>query len=134
MMHVTDSELEAYLEEALPAELMASIEQAMRSDEKLRERLLTLIRQRDQGAHTVGAIWRRYRLSCPTREQLGSYLLNALDDDVRDYVQFHLETVECRYCQASLADLKRKQSESDSQRRERTRRYFQSSIGRMRRD
>ncbi len=133
-MLISDSELEAFLEEALPAEMMASIEQAMRSDQQLRDRLVTLIRQRDQGAHTVGAIWRRYRLSCPTREQLGSYLLGALDEGVSEYIRFHLETIECRYCQASLADLQRRQSESQSVQGERRRRYFQSSVGRVRRD
>ncbi len=132
-MIVSDSELEAFLEEALPAEMMASIEQAMRDDEPLRKRLMALIRQRDQGAHTIGAIWRRHRISCPTREQLGSYLLEALDEQIHSYVEFHLETIGCRYCLASLEDLQRRQRESEADQTQRQRRYFQSSAGHFRR-
>ena len=128
----SDSDLDAYLEEALPAETMAAIEQALRDDEGLRQRLLETIRRRDQGAHTVGAIWRRHRLSCLSREQLGSYLLGALEEGMNDYVEFHLQTVGCRYCQASLVDLQRRQAESRGSRKARRRRYFESSAGHLR--
>lgn len=132
-MNLSDSELEAFLEEALPAEMMSAIEQALRNDDALRQRLVKLIQLRDQGAHTVGAIWRRHRLSCPTREQLGSYLLGAIEDDVHDYIRFHLETIGCRYCTASLEDLQRKQRESASDTTKRRRKYFESSAGHFRR-
>ena len=65
--------------------------------------------QEDRGEHTVGAIWRRERVSCPTRDQLGGYLLGAGDDDLLKYVRFHLEVVGCPYCQANLDDLRKLQ-------------------------
>ena len=68
-----------------------------------------LLQERDRGEHSVGAIWRRQRLSCVKREQLGSYLLGVLDDDVQDYIQFHLRTIGCAYCLANLADLQTQQ-------------------------
>ena len=51
------------------------------------------MQERDRGDHSIGAVWRREHLSCPTREQLGSYLLEVLDEEIQDYVRFHLETV-----------------------------------------
>jgi anti-sigma factor RsiW len=68
----SEAELEAYLDEALPAEAMAEIERALRKDAKLTQRLAAINGRRDAGVHTVGEIWRRLRLSCPTRDQLGS--------------------------------------------------------------
>jgi hypothetical protein len=54
----------------------------------------------------LGAIWNRSRLTCPSRLQLGSYLLEALDPNLADYLTFHLEVIECPFCQANLEDLK----------------------------
>ena len=102
---ISQSDLEAYLDESLPAEQMTQIELALRQDEALRQRLAETCGRRDAGVHSLGAIWRRHRLSCPTREQLGSYLLAALDADTENYIRFHLHEIGCRYCQANLADL-----------------------------
>ena len=60
--------------------------------------------------HTLGSIWHRTRLTCPSRQQLGSYLLDALDPELAAYIKFHIDVVECPYCQANFADLKRRQS------------------------
>ncbi len=126
----TSAELEAYLDEALPAERMAAIEEALRGDESLHKQLLATNGRRDAGVHSVGEIWRRRRLSCPNREQLGSYLLGVLPAGAADYVQFHVETIECRYCAASLEDLRSQQAiAAREQAEQRTRRYFQSSAG-----
>jgi len=126
-------ELEAYLDEALPAEEMARIEKTLRGDAQLLRRLAEVVARRNAGIHSVGAIWRRHRLSCPTREQLGSFLLGALPEDVADYIQFHVELVGCRYCRANLTDLERSQSEPAEKVHHRRRRYFQSSAGHLRR-
>ena len=75
----SQSELSAYLDEALPAEAMAAIEAALRNDPQLTAQLVEIIAQRDAGQHSLGDIWRRNRLSCPSREQLGSYLLGILE-------------------------------------------------------
>jgi hypothetical protein len=126
----TDAELSAYLDEDLPQDRMASIEQALRDDPALAQRLTHLVGSRDAGVHTVGAMWRRSRLSCPSREQLGSFLLDVLDPAHADYMRFHLETIGCRVCHASLDDL-RKQHTAEEQAAKETRRkrYFQSSAG-----
>jgi hypothetical protein len=87
------------------------------------------MQERDRGEHSVGAIWRRERLSCPPREQLGSYLLEALDDNLMDYLRFHLETIVCPFCRANLADLKAQQEESTQHAKQRRQRIFQSSAG-----
>ncbi len=125
-----DTTLLAYIEESLPSDLMARIEAALRNNEALRQQLGQVIGRRDSGVHTVGDIWRRHRLSCPSREDLGSYLLGAMMDDQADYIKFHLEKIGCRYCQSNLDDL------SESQHRDavvaRRKKYFQSSVGRLR--
>ena len=130
MSTFTDAELSAYLDEDLPQERMASIEQALRDDATLAQRLTQLVGSRDAGVHTVGAMWRRGRLSCPSREQLGSYLLEVLEPAHVEYVRFHLEIIGCRVCNASLDDL-RNQHTADEQAAQETRRkrYFQSSAG-----
>ncbi len=121
--------LAAFLDDALGELETAQIEQAIRQNETLRRQLLALLQERDRGEHSVGAIWRRNRLSCLTREQLGSYLLGVLDLKARDYVEFHLRTIGCAYCQANLADLQSQQQEATPQLRERRKRIFDSSAG-----
>ena len=108
---------------------IAQIEQELRQSEPLRQQLQKLMQERDRGEHSVGAIWRRQRLSCPPREQLGSFLLGVLDDDVQDYIQFHLKTIGCAYCLANLADMQTQQQDADGQVKNRRKKYFQSSAG-----
>ena len=130
MKMFNDTTLLAYIEESLPSDLMSRIEAALRRDDSLRQQLAQVIGRRDSGVHSVGDIWRRHRLSCPSREDLGSYLLGAMMDDQADYIKFHLERIGCRYCQSNLDDL------SESQHRDavvaRRKKYFQSSVGRLR--
>lgn len=128
----TLAELEAYLDEALPVEQMASIELALRAQPELLQKLSQINGRRDAGVHSLGEVWRRNRLSCPTRQQLGNFLLGILDDEHADYVTFHLDTVGCRYCQANLADLQAQQAEAGEQVQRRRRKYFQSSAGYLR--
>ncbi len=129
----TTAELEAFLDESLPVERMAAIEQALRGSDALQQRLTEINGRRDAGVHSLGEIWRRHRLSCPTRDQLGSFLLGVLPNVEIDYVTFHLETIGCRYCTASLEDLRRAQSAAETEGAVRRRqRYFQSSVGRLR--
>jgi len=125
----SDHDLEAYLEEVLDVHDMVRIETALRGDPMLVTRMADLLRHRDQGAHALGAIWRRHRLSCPSREELGSFLLDALEPPQADYIYFHITEVGCRMCQANLRDLeeqKHKLSDASSHRR---RRIFQTSAG-----
>jgi hypothetical protein len=129
-MTVSDAELDGFLDEALPAERMAALEAALRNDEDLKKRLAAAVGRRDAGVHSLSAVWRRHRLSCPSREQLGSHLLGVLDAGAEDYLTFHLEVVACRYCQASLQDLNAQHAAADAAvTQERRKRYFQSSAG-----
>ncbi len=126
------SDLEAYLDEALPAAEMARVEKALRKDPSLLQQVSAIHSRRSAGVHSLGEIWREGRLSCPSREQLGSFLLGVLDDEAGDYIAFHLEVVGCRYCLANLADLQNQQSEGREAAQTRRRRYFQSSAGYLR--
>jgi hypothetical protein len=129
----SQAELEAYLDEALPAEAMAAIERALRDRAELGQRLATINGRRDAGMHSLGEIWRRHRLSCPTRDQLGSFLLNVLPGDLVEHIRFHLEVSGCRTCLANLDDLQQRQHDEPAVVDSRRRKYFQSSAGGLKR-
>jgi hypothetical protein len=129
MREISREQLHAYLDDALSDSEAAQIEQALRVSEPLRRSLRLAMQERDRGDHSLGAIWRRERLTCPTREQLGSYLLQVLDDQEQDYLDFHLKTIGCPFCVANLADLEALQKEPAGHGRDRRRRFFQSSAG-----
>jgi hypothetical protein len=125
----TDQQLQAYLDESLSSPLMSSIESALRNSSLLRERLLRVAASREAGVHGLGEIWRRHRLSCPSRQQLGAFLLGAMDAGLQDYIRFHLDVIQCRYCLANLEDLKKQSKESQTSAESRRRKYFQTSAG-----
>jgi len=129
----SQADLEAYLDEALPTELMARIEAALRADAGLAGALSAINAQRDAGVHSPGEIWRRHRLSCPSRQQLGSYLLGVLEDEQQGFISFHIETAGCRTCRANLDDLGSQQRDPTTAVQTRRRKYFQSSAGHLRR-
>ncbi len=127
----TDDQLIAYLDEMLPVDEMTAVEKALRKQSNLQQRLAALSRRRDHGVHSVGEIWRRQRLSCPDRRQLGSYLLGTADPDYARYIEFHIRTIGCRVCVANLVDLQQ-QAESQTETSTRRRKFFQSSVGLLR--
>ena len=131
-MPLTPADLELYLDEALPAEQMASIEIALRQDQRLLEQLAAINARRDAGVHSLGEIWRRHRLTCPAREQLAAHVLGTLAESAAAYIRFHVQTVGCRLCQANLTDLENQQAEASEVARGRRRKYFQSSAGYLR--
>lgn len=132
-MHlITQEQLRAYLDDGLNEGETAQVEEALRDSESLRSQLRSLMEERDRGEHSVGAVWRRLRLSCPGREQLGSFLLQVLDPGLADYVEFHLRTIGCPYCLANLADLQAQQAEPAAEAEQRRRRFFESSAGYLR--
>lgn len=127
----TQPELEAYLDESLDVERMSQIEQALRRQPELLERLAQINGRRDSGLHSLGEIWRRHQIGLPTREELGSYLLGVLPDEHASYIRFRVETLKCRYTIANLADLQAQQREGETQVSARRRKYFQSSVGHL---
>ena len=131
MTDVTDAELEAYLDEALPPDVMARIELTLRGERDLLARLVAINTRRDTGLHSLGDIWRRHRISCPSRQQLGSFLLGALEEGLAAHIRLHVELVGCRFCLANLNDLENRQRERPEASQSRRRKYFQSSAGHL---
>lgn len=129
MPDITIEDLHAYLDDALPEAECATVERGLRNSASLRQIVRGLLQERDRGEHSVGAIWRRQRLSCPNREQLGSYLLGALDEGLQDYIQFHLETIGCPFCQANIKDLETRRREPPNKSQQRRKKIFESSAG-----
>lgn len=123
---VTREQLFAYLDESLDDAEIARIEKLLRTSKALQGRLSKVREERDRGEHSLGAVWRRERLSCLTREQLGGYLHSVLDKPLHAYVDFHLKTIACPSCLANLDDLREKQTEAAAQSRRRQR-YFETS-------
>lgn len=125
---IDEEMLRQYLAETLNAEGMAHVEKALRDSAELRQRLEDVREDRaDWGLHSLGAIWKRNRLTCPSRQLLGSYLLETLDPAHADYITFHIDVVGCAYCRANLADLRSKTELAVGASRNRRQRYFQSS-------
>lgn len=54
----------------------------------------------------LSEVWEEYRPSCPKRSTLGGYLLNTLDSNWHDYIDFHVQSLGCRFCTANLDDLR----------------------------
>jgi hypothetical protein len=125
----TQAELEAFLEGSLSPEETAAIEKQMRDDQEMLNQLAAVNGRKNAGLHSLGAIWRRHRIGCPTREQLGSFLLGTLEESMLEYVHFHIERVGCSFCQANLDDMRQRHVEATESRTSRQRKYFDSSAG-----
>lgn len=127
---IPDGDLLAFLDEMLPGPRAVVIEKKLRESPALQQRAAGLLRRRDQGGHTLGEIWRRHRLSCPTRSQLSDYLTGVLPPEFTSYIQFHVHEIGCAPCAANLADLE-KASANESDRTAREKRFYDSSAGRL---
>ncbi len=127
---ISREKLHAYLDDGLSETEMADVEKALRESEDLQKRLSAAMQERDRGEHTLGAIWRRERLTCPNRETLQQYILEILDDAEQDYITFHLNVIGCPFCQANHTDLlaSHHQSENDQARRRRMVKSTSSSL------
>jgi hypothetical protein len=127
-------ELIGYLTEALATQEMARIEDRLRTNPAWRQALVELREELDLGEHSVATIWRRHRLTCPSRERLGAFLAGGLIPEEEDYIKFHLEVIKCRWCAANLADLEesaRQDSARQVESTKRRRRVFESSVGHL---
>ena len=111
-MTISKETLRAFLSDSLPDAEAAEVEKTLRDDPTAQKLFAEVQEEDDRGEHSVGAIWRRAHVSCPSRDQLGGYLIEGLDDDVIDYITFHLTTVGCAYCGANLDDLRQRQAEA----------------------
>jgi hypothetical protein len=104
-MTITKATLDAFIDDHLNEQETIKVEKAVRESQELNTLLKSIIASRDMGDHSIGAIWRREHLSCPSREELSSFKDDALEPERIDYIKFHLETVGCKACKANLADL-----------------------------
>jgi hypothetical protein len=125
----TDEELLAYMDERASPTRAAEIERQVRASDALLNRLVQLMQSTERGDVTLGGMWRRGRWSCPPRAVWAGFVGGRLGDGLTQYLQFHLDTVGCRICGASVRDLR----ESDGGDGElRVRKIFQSSAGALR--
>jgi|SRR6056297_4278782 len=121
----SEDELLGYLNNQLPAKLQTKLEADLRTSPDLRRRIEQLNVEHE--IHSVGEIWRRHRLSFPSREELQQHLKDDLNNEHSRYVNFHLNIVRCEICQANFADLQTmSESQADSKRRHQ---IFESSAG-----
>ena len=126
----TDEELMAYIDERLPSDRAAEVERQLRNSGPLTARLVDLLERTDRGDLTIGGMWRRGRWSCPPRAVLAAFVNGRLGDGLSQYLRFHIQTIGCRICEASVQDLSRTDGEDDGL--QRTRKIFQSSAGQLR--
>lgn len=129
MPEITKAMLRDYLNDALPEAEAIQVEKALREQPAVQALFQEVRQDEDRGEHSVGAIWRRERISCPSREQLGAYLLQAIDPDYSDYVAFHLNTIACPFCLANVDDLKKLQHEAQAERTQRRKKILDSTAG-----
>jgi len=129
MVKITRQMIRDYLNDALPDAELAAVEKAVRESRDVQELAQSVREEVDRGEHSVGAVWRRERLSCPPREQIGGFFLGALDPDQLGYIELHLKVVGCPYCQANLEDLAKRQAEAETPVKKRRQRIVKSSAG-----
>lgn len=129
MTEIGDEDLLAYFDERLETGESARIEQRLRESPRLLTRAGRLIDDRDRGGHTLGEIWRRSRASCPGRAVWAAWVDGRLGDAMSQYLNFHLESIGCRYCHANVEDLRHHDSSREAA--SRVRKIFETSVGRL---
>ena len=126
-MDFTEAELEAYIEESLDPNRAAQLEQAIREDEAILQRLSYLNSRRDAGIHTLGEIWRRNQVGVPSDQLIGKFIMGLTDADETNYIKFRLEILKCPFTIACWKDLSEKQLlEAEGQIETRRKKYFDS--------
>ena len=129
----TDAELEAYLDESLDSTRATEIEEAIKSDSDLLQRLSVINSRRDAGVHTLGEIWRRNQIGVPSAEVMGNYLLDVLDQEQTAYIKFRMEQLKCPFTVALYDDLLAKQTESAELSASRREKFYKTSAGFLKR-
>ena len=75
----------------------------------------------------LSRVWEEQRPSCPKRSTVGKWLRGTLEPEWTDYVEFHIERLGCRFCQANRSDLAADTEHIDST--SSRQRIMQSSVG-----
>jgi hypothetical protein len=122
-----DAELEAYLDETLDSDRANEIEEALKDDRELLERLTHINGRRNAGVHTLGEIWRRNQIGVPSVEMLGNYILGVTSAEESDYIEFRMDKLKCPFTLAMHDDLVRQRNENAEQSTSRREKFFKSS-------
>jgi hypothetical protein len=129
-----DAELEAYLDESLDSSRAAEIEQGLREDRELLQRLSRINSRRDAGIHTLGEIWRRHQIGVPTIEKMKSYTLGVLSAEESDYIEFRIKELRCPFTTAMQRDLQAQQVENAELSKTRREKFYKTSAGLLRKN
>ena len=92
--------------------------------ESLRDSKDNVVRLGETDLH---AAWESHRPSCPKRSTLGKYTLDILSPAWKDFVDFHVKTLGCLYCNANLDELNR--DTGSAIRSSKKKQLFQSTVG-----
>ena len=101
--------IHAYIDGALSPEEADAFTSMAYGDSELRGKIRTVQTEFDYHNHTVGSLWRRNQLTCPSDQEIVDYQRGALaiiNPEIADYVQFHLTSIRCIYCISTAAELK----------------------------
>jgi RNA polymerase sigma factor (sigma-70 family) len=71
-------------------------------------------------------VWEQRRFTCPKRSTIGRFLLGTLDGEWGQYVDFHLNKLGCRFCNANVEDLR---SANENEQAKISHKIFESTIG-----
>ena len=80
----------------------------------------------DQPDSLLTRVWERERPTCLKRSTVGRFLLGTLEPTWRDYAEFHLNRLGCRFCLANVEDVRGQSADEPSALRTR---IFQSTVG-----
>lgn len=82
--------------------------------------VLTALRDESDGLTIcVGSLWVKERITCPHADILLGFVNDGLDPEEKDYIAFHLDTIECPHCQAEVQRLEDLVARGDERRVER---------------
>ncbi|MEZ6129269.1 MAG: RNA polymerase sigma factor [Planctomycetaceae bacterium] len=77
------------------------------------------------------SVWEDQRPTCPKRSTLGKFILGLLPADWHDFVDFHVNILACRFCEANLEELRTPEESLDD--KTRNDRLFHSTVGFLKR-
>ena len=101
--------IHAYIDGALSPEEADAFTLMAYGDSELRGKIRTVQTEFDYHNHTVGSLWRRNQLTCPSDQDIVDYQRGALAiiyPKIADHLQFHLNSIRCIYCISTAAEWK----------------------------
>ena len=101
--------IHAYIDGALSPEEADAFTSMAYGDSELRGKIRTVQTEFDYHNHTVGSLWRRNQLTCPSDQEIVDYQrgeLAIIYPKIADHLQFHLNSIRCIYCISTAAEWK----------------------------